>query len=140
MSARLFALYMALYALSMALACTPTQPTPTPVGPPTGDLFAVQHIFNCRLPVVAVERDSAMIDVRACLLDGTEGAVTACTIEQAGQYNPATVACLVRDVGARANSAALAGTPDPNDAIVAEAARRWISSHNVGYVSVEVSP
>lgn len=119
------------------LAAVPgcAQPTPRPTVADAGpsDLFTGQ-IFNCRLPVVAVERDHAMIDVKRCLLgqDRSYPQPPACLIDQAGQYKPDTVVCVTRDMGAAANAAVLAGSTDPDDALIANAARDFIRSERVG--------
>lgn len=127
-------------------------PQPVPVGPGPAVADAGQppdrftgKTINCRLPVVAAERDDAMGDARSCLLmgDGTDAAnppVYACLVNKTSQYHPESVACVTRDLGARANAAYLAGSTDPNDKIVANEVRAWIQDHKLGFVSVEVQP
>ena len=121
-------LVLALVSLGAFARCTPTQPGPAPVPTPT-DRFTAR-IFDCHLPIVAVERESAQPDVTKCLV---RGGATACLVDQAAQYNPATVTCLVRDIGANANAAVLAGSTDPNDELAADQARAFIVSHQLGY-------
>lgn len=137
------AAFLLLVALAMN-GCSQPTPKPTP-SPDAGvvDVFTEylgeHRWFNCRKAVVAVERDAgAMGDVRGCLSrypDVPE--VHACAVKQTEQYNKNTVACLVRDIGAHGNHAYLAGSNDPVDKAVAEAAREWITSHSAGYVSLE---
>lgn len=105
------------------------QPLP-PTPPPTpGDIFTAK-VFDCRLPVVAVERDSCRPSVRACLLDT---APTECLVQFAAEYNPASIACVARDEGASANANVLAGSADPADKTMADATRRFILDHAMGY-------
>ena len=116
----------------LIFACAAPQPTPTPpVGP--ADLFTGK-IFNCHLAVVAVERGSAVVDVKRCLLgnDTANPQPAACLVAQAGQYAADTVACVARDLGASANAAVLAGSTDPTDSQVANAARDWIRAEGLG--------
>ena len=141
-AATVLAIVVAAFLVLVALAtngCSQPKPKPTP-GPDAGvvDMFAGK-IWNCRLPVVAAERDSAVGDVRWCLLQGPQPEpVNACAVKQAtANYAPTTVACLVRDVGARCNAAYLAGAADPAEKACADAARAWITGHAVGYISVE---
>ena len=120
-------------------ACTGTQPLPTPIGPATDaasldaplPLPAFDHkVFDCRLDIVKIEYDGAKPDVKKCL--SSTGAPD-CLVKQAGQHDPATVACLARDLGGVANAAVLAGSSDPVDATVAAAARSFINSQTLGY-------
>ena len=122
--------------------CTEPQPGPVPFPspvadaapqvdapvPPAPDRFTAK-IFDCHLDVVAVERDSAKPDVRRCLAAAT--AIT-CLLG-IGQYNDATVACLARDIGAKANADVLAGSTNPEDAAVADGARWFIIQEHLGY-------
>lgn len=121
-------------------------PAPIPVGPgpAVGDAGLAPDVFtskilNCRLPVVAVERDDALGDVRGCLLLGERAIVAGCLVNKTSQYQPTSVGCVARDLGAKANAAYLAGSTDPNDKEVADVVRTWISDHRLGFVSVEVS-
>jgi hypothetical protein len=117
--------------------CSQPAPKPTQLDAGVSDMFSGK-IINCALPVVKVERDSALGDIRGCLLKSDAADVNACAVKQAvGNYSTATVACLIRDVGARANSAYLASEPDPSNKVVADASRAWIYSHAIGYISVE---
>ena len=120
---------LALVALLALSACSQPAPRPTVVDAGPQDVFT-GGLANCRLQVVEVERDSAMSDVRGCLVGDV---VDACLVKQAGQYRPDTVACVARDLGARANAAYLAGSTDPLDKRVADAARAWIFSHDVRF-------
>ena len=121
--------------LGVAVACAVPQPVPPPQ-PIPGDAFT-NRVFDCRALVVAVERDSAKPDVRACLLGQAPGScpaeVGACLACEAGQYASATVACLARDLGADCNASVLAGSVDPGDKACADAARKQITTWNVGY-------
>ncbi len=126
-----------------SIDCAQPKPVPVPPGPtpapavdasPPADaplplLFSGQ-IYDCRLPVVASEYQLATSAIRGCL---AAAAVPACLVEKASQYNPATVACLARDLGNTANAAVLAGSTDMADAIVANAARSFITTQNLGY-------
>ena len=110
---------------ALGLGCATVQPTPdaAPI-----DSFSF-GIFDCRQNVVKIERDSARADSRACLLSSN---VDACLVHQAERYNPASVACATRDLGAEANADWLA-TQNPASEVVANAAREWISARALGY-------
>lgn len=128
-----------LFALLITSGCSQPAPKPTPVQADAGvvDMFSGK-VWNCRLPVVDVERDSAVGDVRACLTIATD--VNACAVKQATtNYQPVSVACVLRDVGARCNAAWLAGATDPAEKTCADAARSWVADHHLGYISVEAS-
>lgn len=123
----------------LSLHCTQPQPGPAPVPTPVADAAPVDapvsdiftgRIFNCHLDIVATERDSAMPDVKRCLV--LAGAAS-CLVHQASQYQPDTVACVARDMGARANAAVLAGSTDALDELIAAQARGFISSERLGY-------
>ena len=124
---RVVLLLLAAIGCAPSLGCTPVQPQPIPPGP--ADIFQ-GATFNCHLPIVATERESAQPDVTNCLVGA---GATDCLVGQAKQYNPATVACLTRDIGANANAAVLAGSKDPNDELVADQARNFIVQHQLGY-------
>ena len=83
--------------------------------------------------MVAVERDSATSDVAYCLVGSSSSAVDACVLSKLGQYNDATTACLIRDIGANSNAAVLAGSTDQSDKVRADGARQFILEHNLGY-------
>lgn len=125
-----------LVTLALVASCSQPAPKPTPVQADAGvvDMFTGK-IWNCRLNVVAIERDSARGDIAHCLDQWPDAeAVNACTIKQATtNYQPVTVACGVRDIGASRNAAYLAGSTDPADKAEADAARAWIYSHQLGY-------
>ena len=117
-------------------SCTQPQPGPAPIPVPVADASPVDapvsdiftgKVFDCHGFDLDVRNDTLPI-VAGCL---KTAAVVACltTVQRA----PALVACLVRDVGANANAAVLAGSTDPADEIVADQARGFISSHQVGY-------
>lgn len=114
----------ALFALLLLVACAPVPP-PAP-GPTPVDRFAGQ-VYDCQTGVVLVERDSASLDVRACLNDAEP---EACLLRQK-QYNDATVACLVRDLGATATAAVNRG--DLTRKPTADAARTFVRNHKLGY-------
>ena len=56
-----------------------------------------------------------------------------CLFLRAIENTPDVVSCLARDLGADANAAVLAGSTDPVDVAVANAARNFISSQHLGY-------
>jgi len=124
------------------VGCPVPQPVPVPPGPqpvadaarkdaPASDIFTAK-IFDCHAGVVAVERESASSDVSYCLAGSTSASVDACILKL-GQYNNATVACLIRDLGADANAAVLAGSSDTTARVWANNARAWIIEHAIGY-------
>jgi hypothetical protein len=131
---------LALLAAVLAFAgCVPLPPTPVPTpvadaapidapAPIPADRFT-RKVFDCHLDVVAVERDSAKGDVGYCLAAAT---TISCLIKL-GQYNDATVACLARDLGAKANADVLAGSTNPDDAAKADGARWFILTEQLGY-------
>lgn len=123
-----------LFGLGLMLgSCAQPTPRPTAFDAGPSDLFTAK-IFNCRLDVVAIERDSAVVDVGRCLLghDRDYPDPPACLVHQAGQYKPDTVVCVTRDMGAAANAAVLAGSTDPDDATIANVVRDWIRSERMG--------
>ena len=96
--------------------------------PVTSDPFKGKD-FDCHLPVVAVQYTEASPKVGACL----DLPPLACLSGLLSSYDPATVACLVRDLGAEANSAVLAGTASGNDGTVATNSRIFINSEDLGF-------
>jgi hypothetical protein len=121
----------------LASACTQPQPGPAPVpGPiadaapaPVVDLFTGK-VFDCHLDIVRTERDSAMPDVKGCLVAIT---TAHCLVTLAVQYQQDTVACVARDLGASANAAVLAGQDAATNKPIADAARFWIQAEGLGY-------
>ena len=122
--------------------CPGPQPIPVPPGPapvadaapadaPIADLFT-SGIYDCHSPVIAAERDSATSQVSYCLAGPDSTTVNACVLKL-GQYNSATVACLLRDLGADANAAFLIDNTDQGARVRADNARAWIIQHNLGY-------
>jgi hypothetical protein len=123
---------VALVLLALAGCPVPQQrPTILDGGP---DLFTGQ-IFNCRMEVVATERDSAMVDVKRCLLgqDTVNPSPPTCLVAQAAQYKPDTVACVARDLGASSNAAVVSGMATDDEKTMAGTARAWISRERLGY-------
>lgn len=125
----------------LALSCAHTSPTPTAADAGINDLFT-GVVFDCHLDIVKVERDGAKPDIARCLqIAGTEETTienmarmaSECLVNQAGQYNPATVACLSRDLGADANASVLAGSNIVVDKTMADNARAFINLHQLGY-------
>jgi hypothetical protein len=118
----------------MCQNCTQPQPGPAPVPTPVADAAPpsdrfTAKVFDCHLDVVAVERDSATSDVAYCL----SGSSTFSCLLGMGQYNDATVACLARDLGAKANANVLAGSADPADKAKADGSQWWITIEQLGY-------
>lgn len=109
--------------LPFACAHAPTRSDAAP-----SDLFT-HATYDCRQDVVKAEWDSSRVDVAACLRS-TEP--PACLVRQAGQHNPASVACAARHLGAKANASYMAAG-NPGDEVVADAAREWIASHQLGF-------
>ena len=114
--------------LALGTACPQPLP-PTPPGPQPGDVFTGQ-VFDCRAPIVAAERVAASVPVHNCLMDT---APTECLVLFATDYNPATIACVARDIGASANAAVLAGSMLPADTRMADAARGFIVREGMGF-------
>ena len=119
--------WLGFFVLACALIGCGHTPPPAPV-PTTSDVYT-SKVFDCHLAVVALERDSATVDAGRCLLGV---APTDCLVGLASTYQPDSVACAVRRLGADANAAVLAGSTDPNDKIVADAARAWFNAERVG--------
>ena len=122
--------------VGLAQNCTQPQPGPAPVPGPVADASPVDapvadiftgKIFDCHGLDLDM-RNEAMPSVADCL---KTAAVVSCLVLIPQPL--ALIACLVRDVGANANAAVLAGSTDPADEIVADQARGFISSHQVGY-------
>ena len=119
----------------------PPVPGPTPIPadaaaadtapadvPSSSDPFKGRD-FDCHLPVVASQYTEASPKVGACL----SSPPLACLSGLLSSYDPATVACLVRDLGAAADSAVLAGTASGNDGTVATNARLFINAEDLGF-------
>lgn len=118
-----------LAAALLALSCAHTTPPPTSSDAGINDLFT-GVVFDCHLDIVHTEYDEAKTDINRCLqLAGT----TDCLVNQASQYNPATVACLARDLGADANASVLSGSTIAADQAMANNARYFINLHQLGY-------
>ena len=111
--------------LSADAAVTDAAPADTPV---TSDPFTGKD-FDCHLPVVAAQYEEASPKVEACLASPP----LACLAGLLTTYDIDTVACLVRDLGAEANSAVLAGTASGNDGTVAANARLFINAEDLGF-------
>ena len=124
---------IALAALIALVGCPVPAPRPTILDGGPSDLFTGK-IFNCHLDVVAAERDSAMVDVKRCLLgqDTAHPDPSACLVAQAAQYAPDTVACVTRDLGASSNAAVVSGQATDDEKTMAGAARSWISGERLG--------
>ena len=118
------------------LPVPPPVPGPTPLHadaapsdvPSEPDPFRTRD-FNCHLPIVAAQYTEASPKVAACLISPP----LACLAGLLGAYDIASVACLVRDLGAEANSAVLAGTASGNDEAVAANARVFINAEDMGF-------
>lgn len=108
----------------------PPIPGPSPVSSDSGlpDPFKNGR-FDCHSPTVAAEYTAALSGVRDCLF----APPLACLVSLLPTYNISTVACLVRDLGAAANSAVLAGTASGTDGMVAADARVFINSEDLGF-------
>lgn len=118
---------------ALLAACSQPAPRPPIVDSGLKDLFTGK-VFNCRLDVVAVERDSAMVTVKGCLVEDSPYTPAApCLVKQTGQYKADTVACVARDLGASANAAVNAGVATPDERLMAVAAREWVRNERLGY-------
>lgn len=127
-------------------ACPGPQPIPSPPGPPAPGPQPVadaavldvplplplfdHKVFDCHQDAVKAVYQAAKPDVKKCLV---QASASSCLVDLATQGDPATVACLARDLGADANAAVLAGSTDPGDAVAAAAARDFINSQVIGY-------
>jgi hypothetical protein len=118
--------------VSALAGCPIPEPRPTVLDAGPGDLFTGK-VFNCHLEIVAVERSSAAMDVRRCLLGQGTTNPPACLVTQATLYKPDTVACVARDLGADASSALNAGTATLDDKTLSATVREWIRSEGMGY-------
>ena len=103
-------------------------PDDTPADAPATDPFKGRD-FDCHLPIVAAQYEEASPKVGGCL----GSPPLACLARLLGAYDIATVACLVRDLGAEAKSAVLAGTASGNDDAVAANARLFINAEDLGF-------
>ena len=103
-------------------------PDDTPADAPATDPFKGRD-FDCHLPMVAAQYTEASPKVGGCL----GSPPLACLAGLLGAYDIASVACLVRDLGAEANSAVLAGTASGNDGTVATNARLFINTEDLGF-------
>ena len=137
---RLFTVALAiLFFCMMFSGCHPVPPpapgpTPTTSDAAVPDAPAVSEPFkgrdfDCHLPIVTAQYTEASPKVGACL----GSPPLACLAGLLGTYDIDTVACLVRDLGAEANSAALAGTASGNDGTVAANARIFINTEDLGF-------
>jgi len=112
-------------------ACSQPAPIPTPVpvvDAAPGDLFAGK-VFDCHA-VPLVDRQAAYDPVVVCVAgDAWPG----CMVDLLTSFAPNTLTCLVRDLGASANAAVLAGTATNTDATTAKNARAWIFQEGLGY-------
>ena len=99
-----------------------------PADAPVTDPFKGRD-FDCHLPIVAAQYEEASPKVGGCL----GSPPLACLAGLLGAYDIATVACLVRDLGAEAKSAVLAGTASGNDDAVAANARLFINAEDLGF-------
>jgi hypothetical protein len=109
--------------LLFACSHAPTRPDSAP-----SDLFT-RVTYDCRQDVVKAEWDSSCVDVAVCLRSTDP---PACLVRQAGQHNPASVACAARHLGAKANASYMAAG-NPGDEVVADAAQEWIASRQLGF-------
>ena len=105
-------------------ACTDVAPTDA-----VPDPFKNQD-FNCHLPIVASQYTSASQPVGKCL--GACLDPLACLEGLIGTYDINTIACVARDLGSGAVSAALAGT-DAGNGVCANAVRTFINTEQLGF-------
>jgi hypothetical protein len=111
-------------ALVCSLSCGSVKPTP--------DQF-LNAVVDCSTVNPANPEASAAIF--ACLASAVAGNPAACLagLLAGGQWTAAEIACVVRRFGSDANQKALNGSASPGDLAVADAARNWIRSENLGY-------
>lgn len=116
---------------SIVQTCSQPAPIPTPVptvDAPSADPFAGK-VFNCHA-VPLPDRQAAYEPVSTCLVSGFW---PDCLTDLLTSFAPNTLTCLVRDLGASANAAVLAGTATNTDATTAKNARAWILQEGFGY-------
>jgi hypothetical protein len=114
-------------------SCAQPQPIPTPPPPiadaappaPT-DPFSNQ-IYDCH-GLDLVQRGDALLAAKGCLMAPN---YVDCMLAE--PYSQTIMACTARDVGADANAAVLAGSTEESDKTIADNARAFIRSHNLGY-------
>jgi hypothetical protein len=98
------------------------------VDAPSADPFAGK-VFDCHAVPLA-DRQAAYDPVVVCVAgDAWPG----CMTDLLTSFAPNTLTCLVRDLGASANAAVLAGTATNTDATTAKNARAWIFQEGLGY-------
>lgn len=115
---------LALYLLACVLACTPTQPTPTPVGPLPDDIFAGKT-FDC------TDIDTSVAEPLAGTC-GDTGDVATCMVMYAKQgASPAALTCAARDVQVAGFIAIAKGTAGPDTTARARALRAWLLAERI---------
>jgi len=140
-------LLLAAFLLSLT-ACPGPQPIPPPPGPgpaldagppdaplpPPLSLFDHQ-VFDCHQAAVLGAYPATSPEVARCLSlpASSEQQAGDCLLAAAGTLGAAPVACLVRDLGADASAALLAGSTLASDSLAADAARSFILSNQLGY-------
>ena len=119
---------LALFLLAFGAAKCTLHPTPPSAidAAPAPDPFTGQ-IYDCH-GLDLVQREDAKLATKACLM--ASGYVDCMLAEP---YPRTMVACVARDVGTEANAAVLSGAGTDTDKAIANNARGFISSHNLGY-------
>ena len=85
--------------------------------------------FDCHLPIVAAQYTVASPKVGACL----SSSPLACLEGLLPSYDVATVACLVRDLGAEVAAKVLGGTASAGEAVLSSFANSFINGENLGF-------
>lgn len=118
----------------------PPVPGPTPTSPDAAspdvapadampDPFKNQD-FDCHLPIVASQYTAASPPVGRCL--GTCLMPLTCLERLIGTYDINTIACVARDLGSGAVSAALAGT-DAGNGVCSTTIQTFINAEHLGF-------
>ena len=96
--------------------------------PATPDPFKGRD-FDCHLPIVAAQYTVASPKVGACL----SSSPLACLEGLLPSYDVATVACLVRDLGAEVAAKVLGGTASAGEAVLSSFANSFINGEDLGF-------
>ena len=135
-----FAVLLAIiFACMMFSGCHPVPPpvpgpSPTaadasiPDAPASPDPFKGMD-FDCHLPIVAAQYTEASPKVGACL----SSPPLACLEGLLPSYDVATVACLVRDLGAEVAAKVLGGTASADEAVLSSFANAFINGEDLGF-------
>jgi hypothetical protein len=100
---------------------------PTPVVGPTDAFYGITA--DCTLPVVAAQKDSIAVGVKACLDDAN---TASCFVKLSSTAAKDTIVCVVQQSDMSLHKSIAQGTADDTMKAEAAAASNWIRTEQIG--------